>query len=277
MKIISIYNPEKISSQTIEDLKRRFKDCRIEHKFFTLKTLNRIADFKKYDLCLTFGGDGTILKVARHIVDYGIPILSIKCGERNFIAEFTIENFLSEFPKLLGKSLRYFISSSGYKIQKRKMLEVEFKKNKKIYNYVSLNDFVIRTTSMRAMNISVKVGNERFIDYLADGLIISSPTGSTAYSLSADGPVVLPEANVLILNPILPHLSFQKAIILPDDVFLTIDFSSDKTVMCSVDGQVNVILPKTSRVKIRRYKKELKFIVSKDYLSNFSEKLKYGK
>lgn len=273
MKIISIYNPEKVSLQTIEYLRKKFKDYGTEHKFLTLKMLNKITDFKEYDLCLTLGGDGTILKVARSIVNYEVPILSIKSGERNFIAEFTIENLLSELPKLLGKSLRYFVLSSGYKIQKRRMLEVEFQKDK----YISFNDFVVRTTSMRAMNINIKIDGQKFVDYLADGLIISSPTGSTAYSLSAEGPVVLPDANVLILNPILPHLSFQRAIIIPDNVILTIDFSSDKTVMASLDGQINLTLPKSSKVKIKRYKKELKFIVGKNYLSKFGEKLKYGK
>lgn len=219
-------------------------------------------------LAISIGGDGTVLYASRHIVDKDIPLLSINAGGLGFLSSIEMDKFEAFFMDILKEK---------YKIIERTLLEIELK-NKK---YIALNDCVIKTSGPRAFILNVYYNNNFLSSYFGDGIIVSTPTGSTAYNLASSGPIITPHANVFSLSPICPHTLTLRPIILPDTGIIEINFPNKKEkseIIMSIDGQENMEIEYKDKVYISKYEKTLKSIVPKDfsYFELLRKKLSWG-
>ncbi len=201
--------------------------------------------YRKPDCILVLGGDGTLLFVARKVCFYTIPIFGINLGKLGFLTEGEAGNY--------EETLSNLTSGNAY-IEKRMMLSCSIKKrNESACFYVALNDVLIKSRGFRMMDIEAKANGSTIDKFRADGLIIATPTGSTGYSLAAGGPVVSPEANVMILNPICPHRLHDRSYILPEDEVINLEFGDrEKDIMVTFDGQTTVSITPEDTVKIKK-------------------------
>jgi NAD+ kinase len=162
------------------------------------------------DMILAIGGDGTILSTVHLIGDRATPVLGINVGGLGFLTEIPLENFMEEFEKILeGK----------FRIEKRLILQGNINDNPEpLY---ALNEILIdKGSSVRVIQIEMEVEGQFLNSYIADGVLVSTPTGSTAYSLSSGGPIVVPSANVLVINPVCPHTLTNRPTIIPADAVI---------------------------------------------------------
>ncbi len=229
------------------------------------------------DLLLVLGGDGTILRTIRELEDYSVPILSINKGTVGFLAELS----LSETQHMLP----LFLHGKG-KVDERRMLEITATRGrKKLWEGKVLNEAVISQGAIsRLIDLMTSVNGDPLATFHADGVIIATPTGSTAYSLAAGGPIVHPELQATILTPINPHSFSQKPIVLPgsDKVEVTIHTKQNKfgdvQVSLTLDGQTYVTLQRNDTVRAVMSKKTVKFLRRNDesYFSTLRSKLKWG-
>lgn len=187
--------------------------------------------FEKSDFIVALGGDGTILNVARQCASFSTPILGVNLGHLGFLAEVDAENVVEAVEKIVNNE---------FFIDKRMMLEASIiKENMEAVNLIALNDIVVtRGSFSRMVKLKVFV-NEQYVNtYLADGIIISSPTGSTAYSLSAGGPIVYPNLELFVITPICPHTLHSRSIIVSEkDKVKLVIVGENQDVMVTTDGQ----------------------------------------
>jgi NAD+ kinase len=182
---------------------------------------------KESDFLISLGGDGTLISLCRRSLMYHKPVLGIHAGQLGFLTDIQTDE-ISHFIEDL------FIGN--YRIDTRMMLEVSLHVNGKIEKVVAFNDVVLSRSKISHMsNIKAYVDGQLFNSYYGDGLIISTPTGSTAYNLSAGGPVVFPLTEALILTPICPHSLTQRPLVLPVD--FEVSFESDGDTVIVVDGK----------------------------------------
>jgi NAD+ kinase len=228
---------------------------------------------KKMDFVLSVGGDGTMLKVIRTFSPLSVPIKGINLGSLGFLTD-TDANEVFDFLKDL--------LSLGIKIEKRILLSVDFEHDGKKIKTIAANDCVVRSlTGGKLITVDVNIDKDFTAEYKCDGMIISTPTGSTAYSLAASGPIVYPSIPVFVLTPISPHTLTQRPMILSDktDVSFTAKnkYGNGK-IMISIDGQENYTLQNGSIVRFSLYKKPLKLIKnrSKSYFETLKTKLHWS-
>lgn len=187
--------------------------------------------FENSDFIVALGGDGTILNVARQCASFSTPILGVNLGHLGFLAEVDAENVVEAVEKIVNNE---------FFIDKRMMLEASIiKENMEAVNLIALNDIVVtRGSFSRMVKLKVFV-NEQYVNtYLADGIIISSPTGSTAYSLSAGGPIVYPNLELFVITPICPHTLHSRSIIVSEkDKVKLVIVGENQDVMATTDGQ----------------------------------------
>lgn len=196
------------------------------------------------DLIITFGGDGTILKTARAIMRERVPLLGVNLGHKGFMAEIEPD----ELPLMLKAA------SGDFTPMKRMMLDVELKRDGKcIFCDSALNDAVVACTA-RAMNVTAYGDDCVITSYSGDGVIVATPTGSTAYSLSAGGPLVEPTAENILLTPICAHLMSARPFVLAPDRKVRIESSnnSGKRVWLSVDGGEPIQMLDGDKLNIRK-------------------------
>lgn len=230
---------KEILSQLIGWLQARKIEFYLEEnvfKFLQLKSSNVISATleeinQKVDIVLAFGGDGTILSVARQVGASGVPILGVNLGRLGFLAEIAPYEIYDRINELL---------TDQYQIVERLMLEAHIGKQQTNDTITCMNDVVIKNAgSSRVIQIEVYINDDYLNTYFSDGLIIASPTGSTAYSLSAMGPIVTPEVKAIIINPICPHSLTARPIVIPDDKQIRIvTFSETNQIMVCGDGQI---------------------------------------
>lgn len=164
-----------------------------------------------FDLCVVIGGDGTILGVVEAATSSDVPVLGINLGTLGFMANFSADEADDAFAQIL--------SGKGA-VSERRLLECRSATGDEV---LALNDLVIKAYSSRLVRLHVRRNGEEVNEYYADGLILSTPTGSTAYNLSAGGPIVHPDARVIVLNPINPHTLTTRAIVLDEQAELSIE------------------------------------------------------
>lgn len=226
---------------------------------------------RKCDLLLAFGGDGTILSAARLVGNREIPILGVNLGKLGFLAEFAVEE-MDEWIQV--------ILSGKYKIEDRMVLEASTKSGRQ-KRFFGLNDIVIdKSGSSRVIDLHTYVNNEYLITYTGDGLIISTPTGSTAYSLATGGPIVVPETRAITLSPIGPHTLTARPVIVPDDSIIRVGVEKDvKSVHVTADGQVEEILRPPVEFKIKKGKYSVRLVkrLDRTYYDILRAKLMWGR
>jgi NAD+ kinase len=223
------------------------------------------------DLLLVLGGDGTLLSMSRLVGDLGVPILGVNLGGLGFLTAMTVDEL---FPALEA------YLSGGLVIEERMMLSATVtRQGERLAGYVALNDMVITKSAMsRIIRLEVAVDGQFATGYRADGLIISTPTGSTAYSLSAGGPIVFPTMDAVVLTPICSHTLTNRPIVLPADHPIEVRLLTDQDVMLTADGQVGFALKQWDVVEVRRASPRIRLLrfSQKHFFSVLRTKLKWG-
>ena len=224
-----------------------------------------------FDLLLSFGGDGTILKSARIARKLDIPILGVNVGTIGFLT--TINDFSN-----LDAAIS-LIKNKKYKYEERSMIEVNvLRSGKKIFKAYAVNETTLMTLNLSKIGkYKLLIGKDKsiFTELSADGVIVATPTGSTAHSLSAGGPIVSPSVNCLIITPLYPHTLNQRSFVINDDKELYIEVINSNQVV-DVDGRVDFELEINDVVVIKRMKKTIKYIIfnNDNYLNNIRKKIK---
>ena len=190
----------------------------------------RASDF---DLLITLGGDGSMLRAARLTTSQAIPILGVNMGRLGFLTEVQP----AEWPNRIRQTFL-----GNYWIEERMMVHAEHRRNERVINaYEALNEIVIsRGQLARVVRLHTYINGGFLTTYTADGLIISTATGSTAYALAAGGPILPPELENFLLIPLAPHLSLERAIVLSKGATVCVQVSTDHTAVLTIDGQVEV-------------------------------------
>lgn len=214
-----------------------------------------------YDFVFVIGGDGTILKTARFYAKSSTPIFGINLGRLGFLSQSSKEDI---------KSSVYKILKGQFRVEERIMLQSD--------DRLALNDFVVKgTTTGRTSRFSLKINGKFVCDYLADGIIVTTPTGSTAYGLSAGGPVISPKLNAFVIVPICPHTLTARPIVVPDDEIITICSDKDLTnYVASTDGQEFYEFAKEIEIKKSQYAAKLALLDGVEFYSVLRNKLHWG-
>lgn len=223
------------------------------------------------DLLLVLGGDGTLLSMARLVGDLGVPILGVNLGGLGFLTALTVEELFPALEALLR---------DGLVIEDRMMLAARVvRQGERLSEYVALNDVVITKSAMsRIINLEVAVQGQFATGYRADGLIVSTPTGSTAYCLSAGGPILYPTMDAVVLTPICSHTLTNRPIVLPASLSVEVKLASDQDVMLTLDGQVGFALKQADVVEVRPAAARIRLLrfPQKHFFSVLRTKLKWG-
>ena len=228
---------------------------------------------QEVDLVLVLGGDGTMIATARMIRDSDVPVLGVNFGGLGYLAEFRIEELHSALEAILAEN---------YRLDKRVMLSVELLRGQEsITKNRVLNDVVINKSALARIIEIEAYFNQQFVNsFRADGLIVSTPTGSTAYNLSAGGPVIFPSMNAIVITPICPFTLSNRPIVVPDDSDIELRLKTDKEdVALTLDGQVGFALQVEDRVMIRKSKTTFKLIqpANRNYFDVLRDKLRWGR
>src|SRR5213594_3247497 len=234
------------------------------------QTRQRVADASQ--LLLVLGGDGTMLTAARLAAPRGIPILPVNMGSLGFLTSFTLEELHPALEDALG---------GRFSVSERVMLYVELERGGKVIETQRvLNEAVVNKGALaRMIELELSIDGAFVCRYRADGLIVASPTGSTAYSLSAGGPIVHPAVESFVITPICPHTLSDRPLVIRDSSSIVMKLSGNtESVFLTLDGQRGIPLQPTDLVRVSRAKEPLKLIYppKKSYFEILRSKLKWG-
>ncbi|NUQ37955.1 MAG: NAD(+)/NADH kinase [Caldilineales bacterium] len=196
------------------------------------------------DLLITLGGDGTMLRAGRIAARHDLPILGINMGRLGFLAEVQPAEWQQELPKVLA---------GQFWLEKRMMLQAQVWRGEQLLDdaLAALNDVVVSRGSLaRVVRIVAEVNGSVLTTYVADGVIVSTPTGSTAYALAAGGPILPPELRNILLLPIAPHLSLARSVVLDRGAVVSLHVRTDHTAILTVDGQFLIDLEDGDKVTV---------------------------
>jgi len=227
---------------------------------------------KQCQFIIVLGGDGTLLSAARVLKDYDIPVLGVNLGSLGFLTAITADELYPELERALhGK----------HRIGHRAMLDCTLMRGQEqVGSYVALNDIVVsKNPGAQMIELETNVGNHHICTYKADGLIVATPTGSTAYSLSAGGPIVFPQVEALAITPICPHVLTNRPVIVPNNMVIQIiSKAGGGSAHLTVDGQIDVSLQSEDRIICKASKNLLRLIRPPRllYFDVLRQKLKWG-
>lgn len=221
------------------------------------------------DMLISLGGDGTILRLARQVAEKGTPLLGVNLGKLGFLAEVSVE----DLDACLTEILR-----GDFFIVERMMLQATILKNSR--TYIALNDIVVdKFGSSRVLNFETHVNGEYLATFTADGVILSTPTGSTAYAMANGGPIVTPHNRAITISPICPHSLTARPVIVPDDSIIKIKVaSSENKVHVTADGQDEVLVNAPTEIRIKRSQHSAKLVKRRNtsYYDLLRKKLNWG-
>ena len=248
--------------QLITHLSQKNIDLVIEEKTQKQIKLNKFKSLplneigKQVDIAIVVGGDGTMLGVARTLVDTAIPLIGINQGRFGFLADLNIDSMFSSIDNILD----------GSYIQDNRMLikTTISRDNKIIYESFALNDIVIRS-GLRLIELEVIIDGKFVHTQRSDGLIVSTPTGTTAYALSAGGPILHPNLDAITLVPISPHTLSNRPIAVSGDSEILIKIVNMDEAYASIDGQIQVPLDKKDTISIKKAKQSISILHPQDY------------
>ncbi len=210
--------------------------------------------FENCDIAVTVGGDGTIIHNAKYATIADKPLIGVNVGRLGFAADVEPDN-IEELKRLV---------TGDYIIQNRMLLDVTVKHlSGKEDRYIAVNDAVVaRGQLSRIIDITVSHNNSKISTYHADGVLFSTPTGSTAYSLSAGGPVIYPEMECILLTPVCPHSLMSRSVLFDSEAVLSIkvNYPENASVILSIDGEINVDILDTDVITVKKYPKSLKLL-----------------
>ena len=214
-----------------------------------LKTAAELPD--DLDLVFVFGGDGTLLRAAEAVGRSGVPLLGINFGHLGFLSELERSDLDDGLKRLLD---------NGFIVEDRLVLEAEVDHGSQIETFRALNDIIVaKVTTGRAVRLAVSFGGEPLISWAADGVIVATPTGSTAYSFSAGGPVVSPHIDCIIVTPVSPHGLFARSVIVPPDEEVELALQGERDpASLSADGLPGIALEPGARIRLRAGKERIR-------------------
>jgi len=226
------------------------------------------------ELVIVLGGDGTLLNVARIVHPHDTPILGVNLGTLGFLTETTTQDL---YPTLQS------ILRGECKVEHRMLLNASLWRNKtKLHEFNVLNDVVINKGALaRILNLTALVDDQPMTSYRADGLIIATPTGSTAYSLSAGGPIIHPSIHALVLSPICPFALTNSPIVVPDTSRIKVQLTKryeDEDVRITLDGQMGCIMQSEDILEVKKAEVSVKLVQApgKNYYQTLRKKLHWG-
>lgn len=260
MKIVIFYTPKK---KYVEEVLKKIKTSAKKNKISVFDYNGDKESLIDYDLAIAAGGDGTFLKAASIVHSFNIPIMGINLGGLGFLTAVRKEEIEEAFKD---------ITRNNYDLQERMMLHVTYR-DKEDY---TLNDVVIQMEEGRMIEIEISINGDFVTDLSGDGLIISTPTGSTAYSLASGGPILTPETSGIVITPICPHTLTFRPLVVDSNSEITIHSKDNATLIC--DGQRKVDITPTETIHIKKSDHPLKIvkIKGKDYFQILRNKLHWG-
>jgi NAD+ kinase len=237
----------------------------------TADCLPKLTLAAEVDLLITFGGDGTLLSVARHAPG-NVPVIGVNMGTLGFLTEIRLE----EFPAVLERVLE-----NDYAAESRLTLDVIVNgTGREPVAHRVLNDAVINKSALaRIVEMRVSAAGRFVSTFRADGMIISTPTGSTAYNLSAGGPIIYPTMGAIVVTPICPHMLSNRPIVLPDSCEVEVGLQEPhEEIYLTLDGQEGFPLIGDERITVRRSKHDVRLVHSpgKNYFDVLRNKLRWG-
>jgi NAD+ kinase len=249
---VEVYLEEGLAALTPPDLRSKCESCSIK-------------DFEKYsDMVITFGGDGTLLHAAYHLIGSDTPIMGVNVGKLGFLAEFSVTD--------LEESIMYLLKGN-YRIVDRSTLQVTVQ-NKV---HFALNEILLeRASEAKMIAVRAFVNDHHVADYRADGVIVATPTGSTAYSLSSGGPIITPSADVLCITPISPHTLTIRPLVIRDDSDIRFELIGDNaSAQIVADGRIIGQINKSDSITIKKSEYIVKLVKRADstYYDMLREKL----
>jgi Predicted sugar kinase len=237
----------------------------IQEKWQTTPFLARVSDLELqrkvaaggFDLMITLGGDGTMLRAGHLCAPVGLPILGINLGRFGFLMQLSPTDWKQELPRVFN---------GEYAIEERMMLQVEHRRAGQLLQTEQvINEVVVaRGHYIRPIRIQACVDGYPLASYVADGLIAATPTGSTAYALAVGGPIMPPELSNILIVAVAPHLSMDRAIILPAGASVEITVQSEHEAVFSVDGHNPISLENDDKVEVKMSEKKVKFVTFRD-------------
>lgn len=238
-----------------------------------IETVARGELARAVDLIVVLGGDGTMIATARMIGDTEVPVLGINYGSLGYLAEFRIEEMFTGLESIL---------EGNFHLDVRVMLDVElFRGSERLLQNRVLNDVVINKSALaRIIEIEAHLNNQFVNSFRADGLIVSTPTGSTAYNLSAGGPVIYPSMNAMVVTPICPFTLSNRPIVVPDDALIELVLKTpEEEVALTLDGQVGFPLQVDDRALIRKSRTAFHLVqpTHRNYFDVLRDKLRWGR
>jgi NAD+ kinase len=224
------------------------------------------------EMIIVLGGDGTLLSVARLVRDYEVPILGVNLGGLGFLTEITLE----ELYRVLER-----VVQGDFTTDERVVLNASvIRRGERMAEFIVLNDAVINKGALaRIIDLETTINGEYLTTFKSDGLILSTPTGSTAYNLSAGGPIVYPSLHCIIITPICPHTLTNRPIVIPDDVEIRATLKTkQQEVILTLDGQLGFTLEFEDVVEVKKAEGHILLIKSpyRHYFEVLREKLKWG-
>lgn len=210
------------------------------------------SDLGGAEMAWIFGGDGTMLRAARLLGPIGIPLLGVNLGRLGFLTAGSMDEFDATLEE---------VAAGDYRLDERRLLEVRvLREGREILRASALNDAVVaRGLAVRSIHIGVQIDGEPFTVYWADGLIVATATGSTAYGFAVGGPIILPGSEAVMIVPIAPHLSFRNAVVLDHDQAIALEIH-DEPARLSLDGQDESDLRSGDVVEVTRSATMAKFV-----------------
>jgi len=237
-----------------------------QDQFIPLNRIGQVAD-----IVVAFGGDGTILSTANMVGHSGVPILGVNSGGLGFLAEVVVEELKQTIDDLI---------TGKYTVIDRMLLDVKVVKKDREFSFSALNDMVVdKGTGPRLILIDVYINNTFLNTYRSDGLIVATPTGSTAYSLSAGGPLLMPTMNAIIVTPICPHSLTVRPIVLSENSLLHVALKPGQdAAQINLDGQSIMTLKPDEKIEIRKADFALKWVSvgERDFFEILRTKLHWG-
>ncbi|MDQ3908114.1 MAG: NAD(+)/NADH kinase [Acidobacteriota bacterium] len=239
----------------------------------TLEVLESAELAASVDLIVVLGGDGTMIATARLLDDRNVPVVGINFGSLGYLTEVRVEEMSAALDSILA---------GDYRIDRRVMLDAELRRSDRVVlrNQV-LNDAVVSKSALaRIVEIETLIDSQFVNLFRADGLIVSTPTGSTAYNLSAGGPIIYPSMNAVVITPICPHTLSNRPLVVPDSCEIEVILRTPREeVALTLDGQVGVPLEEGDRVRITKSRTTFNLVQppNRNYFEVLRGKLKWGR
>lgn len=243
------------ASVLAERISACLKTHAVEHSIFyyDYEHPTQVPQIEGHDLVIVIGGDGTLLRAGHLCAPLDVPLLGVQAGRLGFLTELTAQDIESNLSRLI---------SADYRLENRMMLQAEFLENGNVkQRWDVINEALIsRGRDARPIEVRVDLNEGYMMSYIADGLIVATATGSTAYALAAGGPILPPELRNMLVLPIAPHLSLDRAVVLAEGAVVNLRAISDFEVVLSIDGTTPLSVNPENNVRITANKKSLRMV-----------------